>query len=326
MARRTDPKTIGLFVVGALALAVAAVLVLGSGRLFRATHEYVLFFRGNVNGLRVGAPVKFKGVEVGSVKKILLSLKLSQETTRRTTLAEITIPVVIELDQGKLARYGAGTFDLSDPRSIQQAINAGLRAQLAMESLLTGLLYVDLDMHPGTPAHITQPGGAIQEIPTLPTALEEAQSAAARVVAALDRVDFPKVFAAASETLDAIREIVRSPATKDAIANLNRTAATLNQTAISIRQMADQMNRQIGPVAQGLRTNSENANITLRQMQTTLDSLRASLGPEAPLIYQSGQTLQQVSDAARSLKELTDYLQRNPSAIVRGRILQQAQP
>ena len=62
MARRTDPKIIGLFAVGALALAVAAAVALGSGRLFRKTYEYVLFFRGNVNGLRVGAAVKFKGV------------------------------------------------------------------------------------------------------------------------------------------------------------------------------------------------------------------------------------------------------------------------
>jgi len=329
MARRTDPKIIGLFAVGALALAVAAAVALGSGRLFRKTYEYVLFFRGNVNGLRVGAAVKFKGVEVGSVNKILLSLKLKRGTIARTTLAEITIPVVIELDQGKLASYGAGGFDLSKPESLQQAIDAGLRAQLALESVLTGLLYVDLEIYPGTPVNLVLkvPAEApYEEIPTLPTAFEEVQSAVARVVAALDRVDFPKVFAAATESLDAVREVVGAPATKDAIVNLDRAAASLNQTAISIRQVADQMKRQIGPVTQGLRTNSQNADVTLKKIQTTLDSLQvtlgalqATLGPDAPLIYQSGETLQRVSEAARSLKELTDYLQRNPSALVRGR-------
>lgn len=326
MARRANPKTIGLFVIGAIALAVAAVLILGSGRLFRRTQQYALFFRGNVNGLRVGAPVKFKGVEIGSVQKILLSLRLAEQPTHRIQ-AQITIPVVIELDQGKLARYGAGAFDLSDPRSIRQAIASGLRAQLSMESLLTGLLYVDLGMYPETPATmVLKPGGPIQEIPTIPTALEQAQSAAARVVAALDRVDFPKVFNTAIQTLDAVKEILDSRATREMITNFNRTVVTMNQTAVSLRELSDQMNRRVGPLAQGLRTNSESVDATLKQMQVTLAALQASLGPEAPLIYQSGQTLDQVSQAARSLRELTDYLQRNPSALVRGRAVQRAEP
>ncbi|HXZ88277.1 MAG TPA: MlaD family protein [Candidatus Binataceae bacterium] len=327
MARRANPKTIGLFVLGAIALAVAAVLILGSGRLFRQTSQYVLFFRGNVNGLRVGAAVKFKGVEIGSVQKILLNLRLATEAARRPVQADITIPVVIEIDQGKLARYGAGAFDLTDPRNLRQAIEAGLRAQLSMESLLTGLLYVDLEMYPDTQATmVLKPGGPIQEIPTIPTALEEAQSAAARVVAALDHVDFPKVFDTVIKTLDAIKEIVGSPATKEAVTNLNRTVVAMDKTAVSLHELADQMNKQVGPLAQGLHTNSENINATLKQMQVTLDALQASLGPEAPLIYQSGQTMEQVSEAARSLRELTDYLQRNPSALVRGRAIQRAEP
>jgi len=327
MARRANPKTIGLFVLGAIALAVAAVLILGSGRLFRSTRQYVLFFRGNVNGLRVGAAVKFKGVEIGSVQKILLNLRLAKEPARRPVQTEITIPVVIEIDQGKLSRYGAGAFDLSDPSSIRQAIAAGLRARLSMESLLTGLLYVDLEMYPDTPiTMVLKPGGPIQEIPTIPTALEEAQSAAARVVAALDQVDFPKVFDTVIKTLDAIKDIVSSPATKEAVTNLNRTVVAMDKTAVSLHELADQMNRQVGPLAEGLRTNSENVNATLKQMQVTLDALQASFGPEAPLIYQSGRTMEQVSEAARSLRELTDYLQRNPSALVRGRALQRAEP
>jgi paraquat-inducible protein B len=323
MARRANPKTIGLFVVGALTLGLAAVLILASGRLFRHTSEYVLFFRGNVNGLRVGAPVKFKGVEIGSVQKILLNLTLEQGSTRKAALTEFTIPVVIDIDRGKLARYGAGTFDLSDPASIRVAITAGLRAQLAMESLLTGLLYVDLEMYPDTHANmVLKAGGPMQEIPTIPTALEEAQSAATRVVAALDRVDFPKVFDALTETLESVREIVQSPETKETFVNINRTVVTLNETALSFRQMTEQINQQIGPFAAELRTSTDKANLALARMQATLDALQASIGPGAPLVYQSGETLQQVSDAARSLRQLTDYLQRNPSALVRGRSTQ----
>ncbi len=320
MAKRSDPKTIGLFVAGALALGVATVVILASGHFFRRTHEYVVFFRGNVNGLRVGAPVKFKGVEIGAVKDVRLNLKFQAGATRKAALTEITIPVLIDIDQGKLARYGTGTFDLSDPTGIRIAVASGMRAQLAMQSLLTGLLYVDLEMYPNTkPNLVLKANSSIQEIPTIPTALEEAQSAATRVVSALDRVDFPRVFSAISDTLDSIRDIVQAPETKETFANLNRTLVAMNETALSIRETSERMNGQIEPTARELRETSESANLALKHMQGALDALQASLGPKAPLIYQSGQTLQQLSDAARSLRELTDYLQRNPSAIVRGR-------
>ena len=195
MAKRSDPETIGLFVAGALALGVATVVILASGHFFRRTHEYVVFFRGNVNGLRVGAPVKFKGVEIGAVKDVRLNLKFQEGATRKAAITEITIPVLIDIDQGKLARYGTGTFDLSDPTGIRIAVASGMRAQLAMQSLLTGLLYVDLEMYPNTkPNLVLKANSSIQEIPTIPTALEEAQSAATRVVSALESRRFPEGF------------------------------------------------------------------------------------------------------------------------------------
>ena len=74
MNKKISPTLIGGFVVGAVALLVIAVIAFGSGRLFRQTKEFVLYFDGTVNGLHVGAPVKFKGVEIGSVKDILLQM------------------------------------------------------------------------------------------------------------------------------------------------------------------------------------------------------------------------------------------------------------
>ena len=326
MVKRADPKLIGLFVVGAIALGMAAVMIIGSQRLFRRTYEYVLFFSGNVGGLRVGAPVKFKGVEIGTVAQILLSLNQSQAQQEAGGIGiapDIKIPVIIALEEKRLRSKGARGLGLADPKFVRAAIKQGLRAQLAMESILTGLLYVDLDMHPGTPANLVlSPGqGPYQEIPTLPTAFEEAQAEAVRVVAALDRVNFPKLAASLSQTLDAIKDVVSSPELKQAAGNLNRTAESLNRTAISIRVVADQMSGEIEPLGEELRSNSRNVNLALEQVRTTLEALQSSLGPDSPLMYQSGEALVQVSAAARSLKELSDYLQRNPSALVRGRAL-----
>ena len=82
MSTKVSPTLIGAFVIGAVALIVIAILLLGSGRLFRQTRDFVLYFDNSVNGLRVGAPVKFKGVEVGSVKTSGYSLKKARKLTK----------------------------------------------------------------------------------------------------------------------------------------------------------------------------------------------------------------------------------------------------
>jgi len=134
MNKRISPAMIGAFVLGAVVLIVIAILVFGSGRLFRQTRNFVLYFDNSVNGLRIGAPVKVKGVEIGSVKDI--RLLVGQGT------AGDKIPVIIEIDLKKLTRRGATTTATVDPEAMQQAIvDRGIRGQLDMESLVTGLLY-----------------------------------------------------------------------------------------------------------------------------------------------------------------------------------------
>ena len=113
MAKRANPSFVGAFVIGAIALAVAAVVLIGSGMLFRTTHLFVCFFDGNVNGLRVGAPVKFKGVQIGEVRQILLSLNAGNGPTKQSNT--IKIPVIIELDQGRILSQGSPAEVRHDP-------------------------------------------------------------------------------------------------------------------------------------------------------------------------------------------------------------------
>ena len=107
MNKKISPTLIGAFVVGAVALIVIAILVFGSGRLFRQSRDFVLYFDNSVNGLRVGAPVKFKGVEVGSVKDIRLQLEQGKLINK--------IPVIIEIDLGKLTSRGSSR-DIAENR------------------------------------------------------------------------------------------------------------------------------------------------------------------------------------------------------------------
>lgn len=123
MSKRPSAAMIGAFVLGAIGLAVLSVVLFGSGRLFRETVPFVLSFSGSVNGLNVGAPVKFKGVEIGSVTDVRLTLG-------EGTAAPVTrIPVLIEIDQDKVESQGSRA-DLWDPAVVKALIDAGLRGQL----------------------------------------------------------------------------------------------------------------------------------------------------------------------------------------------------
>ena len=158
---KVNPAAIGVFVLSAIAILVGAVAVLGSGKLFKHTHTFVLFFRGGVEGLRVGAPVKFKGVELGVVREIFLVLPNAPEPTAEVgTYGQLVIPVLIELNTDRITRLGARKVDLDNPQTLPDLIMGGLRAQLAPESLLTGLRYVALDIRVDTPAQFILPPGS----------------------------------------------------------------------------------------------------------------------------------------------------------------------
>jgi paraquat-inducible protein B len=115
MNKRINPALIGAFMIGALVLVAVAVTLLGSGHLFHHRHMYVLYFQSNVNGLNVDAPVKFHGVKIGSVNRILLSLTQVENAIRVNNLAMIRVPVLIELDEKKIVSHGARRLTWTTP-------------------------------------------------------------------------------------------------------------------------------------------------------------------------------------------------------------------
>ena len=325
MGKRINPATVGAFVLGALGLILAAIVAFGSGNLFRKTHEFVIYFGGGgINGLRVGALVKFKGVEIGEVKRI--RLRLDQEVNRDNNklTAEVRIPVIIELDQEKIVSHGGTSIDLSDPHTIPNLIREGLRAQLGSDSFVTGLLYVALDIMPKTPIQmIAPPGSPLQEIPAIPTTLEQAQAVAIRIFEKLDKVDFDAVFTQMTGMLDSIRQITTSPGLREALNNSEKTREQLDRALAGAQQTLNTMNRQVPPLSNSLQKTSLSADAAAKQVRLTLGTVQTTIEPNSPINYQALQTLQDVSAAAHSIKELADYLQRNPSAIIRGRDLSQ---
>ncbi|HYA34819.1 MAG TPA: MlaD family protein [Candidatus Binataceae bacterium] len=319
MGKKVSARFIGMFVLGALALALLMVVVLGSRDLFRKTYKYVLFFDGSVNGLRVGALVKMRGVPVGSVDKILLSLGGNLADVRNAS-GRVMVPVIVNLEVDMIKSAAPPQArQLSDDAFIPHAVSRGLRGQLANESFVTGILYISLDMYPGTTANLMLPQGApYQEIPTIPTPLQQAQQVISDVMEKLEQVDFPALITSLNATLVAVKDFAGSPQMKAATESLKQSSDNLSRAADSIRVLADDLHHEIKPISASVRTASDNAARTLEQANKTLVIVQDALEPGSPLAYQLNTTLNQVSAAAQSMKELTDLLDRNPSALVRG--------
>ncbi len=314
--KRNNATAVGSFVIGATALLIATVMILWSGKLFTHSYSYVLYFQGDVNGLLPGAKVKFKGVEVGFVDHIMLSLSNAGDNQTPSLL----IPVVINLNSKTTVHEGAGRLALDDPEVVRNLVAKGLRGQIGSESLVTGVLYVSLDIRPDTPAHfLAPPDSAYPEIPTLPTAFEQAQELAMEALTKLGKIDFDKVLNELSGTVASVSNLARSPALKASLDALPGTINRLGAAADAIQRLANSANTQLGSTTASIRKASISATAALEETQTTLKSVRETVGPGSSLTYQLGQTLSDLSQAARSMRELADYLNRNPSAIVRGR-------
>jgi paraquat-inducible protein B len=310
MGRKANPTVIGAFVVGAIALAVVGAIFFGSGRYFRKTLPAVVYFKSSVSGLQPGAPVKFMGVQVGTVRDIRLSL-----APHERAIPDISIPVILDLDKDTITREGARIAPTE--QNLRRLVDEGLRAQLSTESLVTGVLYISLDLRPGTPLNlVADKSVSYPEIPTIPTEFEEVQQAATRLAKKLDDVDLKDLVSKATDTLDGLRRILDDPKTQELPASLDRLLGKLDGTAADIQRLAANAN---GSLLPELRTTLEHAGTTLTEASGTFQNLRSSVEPGGPLVYRLDATLAALTGAASAIENLALELDRNPSSIIRGR-------
>lgn len=327
MTRRASPTLIGGFVVGAVVVALIGLILIGGGDLFHRKHPFVLYFRGKVDGLDVGAPVKFQGVLVGSVTSIRLRLSEEGPST--------TIPVTIVLDEDLIeSRSG---YDVTfEPSRMQRIVERGLRARLDIESFVTGNRYVALEMAPDTPLRLFGGESELQEIPTLPTPLEEVQ----RIVERLSEMDLEGMVADLIETSRALRELVASSEARSIPAALVRTLGTIDEAAGALRAQIDPLAgsvttmshavegaagalektlEDLRPTIAGLDLAARRAVEVEEEVSRTLAAARGIFDPEAPLVVRLQETLAELASASRSLRGLTELLERDPSSLLRGR-------
>lgn len=315
MSKHAQPTLIGGFVLGAIALTLAAIFLLAGGSArWQKKQTYVMYFEGSVYGLQIGAPVVFRGVKIGAVKTIGIAFDRQENS--------FFIPVTIEMASPPatdLANPGRQTIDISDLQAQQDFIARGLRGQLAMQSILTGMLYISLDFHPDTPAHLHAKDQTTPEIPTIPTTVQKVQQR-------LENIDFEKLFNDVATIASVIREKAQSKDLDDSLADFRQAMKSL--AAVSAR-----LDRQSGPLfndthktirdAQRALAEARQAMVSTQVATRDVSDAAKALGQvsndDSPTVIELNRTLKEATLAARALRRLADTLEQQPDALLRGK-------
>lgn len=304
MSRRANPAAIGGFVLGAIALAVIGVGMFGAGILSRPKAAFILYFPESVNGLDVGAPVKFKGVQLGRVTQIMLGYDQKPGTS--------DVAVLIELDEKTTAEKTNREVDLSSAEFMKQAIDRGLRARLESQSLVTGLLYIELGMHPDAPSRYLQAGNTYLEIPTIPSNLQEIVSRAMQAVARISQIPFEDLVDSFTGLAKSLDQFVNDP-------KLRKTIASIDGAALEAEALLKSVHGEVKPLSRDVSATAEDARNALTELRAFAESAQGLTEDGSPLRYQLSTALTELTNAARSLRVLADYLEREPQAILMGK-------
>jgi paraquat-inducible protein B len=330
MSKPASKTVIGLFVIGAVVLVVIAVALFGSGKFLTTRPQYVMFFTGSVNGLQVGSPLQFRGVKIGEVTKISASLDKN---------LSVVIPVYVEYDPESLAMPEELRKEAQGRKYpfIQKLIAKGLKAQLRMKSLITGQLYVALDFYPDKPIRLVGLEKRYPEIPTIPSTSDV-------LMATLEKLPISDIADKLLKVTEGVERIVNSPEIKGSIKNLDAglkdlgvlirnidaevkpLSASLMETSTAARGALSQAEKTLafnegipGKMAENFQNTLKKADATLEEMRQAISSYERIADQNINLGYDVSKTLKEIEEAARAIRSLTDYLERHPEALVKGK-------
>ena len=319
--KEANPKLIGVFVIGAITLLVAAMVLFSSQDLFTPKRKFVAYFQQSVNGLNVGAPVRFRGIPVGEV--IFIDGVYDPETGNM--IPRLVFEFRPETLENAVVQDGEYTL-------LPLLLKNGLRASLKSASLLTGQLYVALDFHPDTiERRLSSGNDDYPEMPTIDSGFDEA-------LAKLSDLPLEEVLSRAGGAFEAVEDLLRQPGLQEAIATLPMLLTDADATIVDLKQylardlvaVTEEARNTLASVrnsVQSLSTTLTDKSLvqvdaTLNEMQVVLKLLHQRLEPGDPVTQELVLALREVGGAARSLRELADMLDEHPESLLRGKATQ----
>lgn len=333
MSKKSNPTLIGAFVVGAIALLVAAVALFGGSEYFAKRLQYVAYFEDSTKGLRVGSNVTLNGVKVGYVSEIILLVDQSTYQTLTQVKLEILPESLVVTDFGEIVNTMARRTPLGQKEMVEEA---GLRAQLETESFVTGQLVVQLDMRPETQAIYRGVDSPFQEIPTIPSNVQafliKVRAFAEKVADDFDMEEISKrlnnIMVGVEElsnsqdlrdSLAGLNQIINAAETQQLTATVNKTLNDLSLAAADARTLLETANTEVSDLAVDLEPALKVLAGAITEAQQTLLAAKELMRGETVQAYQISETLEELQRAAETFRDFFDYLERNPDSLIRGR-------
>jgi paraquat-inducible protein B len=295
MGSKISPTMIGAFVVGAIVLVVAGALLFGGGKFFQEKIPYVLFFDSSVEGLNVGAPVIFRGVQLGQVTEIAAIADPQTFDVRIRVKIEIVRGVLKVGEEGQLFRF-------RDPRAgVEGLIQKGARATLRMQSFVTGVLYIAIDFFPDTPVRLLGLDKTLPELPTIPSEMDQLKSTLQDSMAEIKKLPLGAVVAEALTVLKRINALLELPELKQAL-------VTLHGVMTDARQLLHKADGQVEALGPKLAGTAEIAAKTLLDAQKLLRDVD---GQVAPLAGGAKETLTSAKEALTAARSALGQVQKS---------------
>ena len=331
MSNKASPTLIGAFVLAAIGLLVVGVMVFGGREMFKEKQEFVTYFEGSVQGLRVGSNVLFRGVRVGYVTDI-------QVITDQTML-DYQIPVTFEiLPQAVTIMTGDGGGDKMTAKSLRldDMIRAGLRTRLDVESFVTGQLVVNLDMHPDTRAVFRGKNPPHPEIPSIPSGIQQVMQKIENFLSEVqEKVPLDEVVTTLMSGIEGFDQLVNSPDLQATLAGINRLVnaedtqalpqklrsaiAELEAATASARALIGTVDSRLDPALARAVPLMEQLEGTLREGQAVLSLARGQLEDHPETAAQLSASLRELERSARAIRVLVESLERKPESLIRGK-------
>jgi paraquat-inducible protein B len=325
MSQKANPTLIGVFVFGAIVIAIGAILFFGSADLFAKRQTFVTYFNQSVNGLGVGSNVKYKGVTVGKVTKVQLRFQGRNEAP--------VVEVLYEINTSNLLNKYGLSIDLSNRKLHEQAVENGFRAKLDFESLISGQLFIALDFYKDATAPQLHPeaNATAFEIPPQKSDIEAILTDLTKAIGNIGSVDFAGLANDLQSVLKSARDGIDAMHLDQLGVSLNKASDSISNLAngeqiksalASVRESFDQLTvtlKNLNPAVGELKPTLNEAKGALANLQKSTAELTQLLKPDSTLRYQLDSSLSEISAAAASIQQLSDFLQRHPNSILFGR-------
>jgi len=343
MSKKANPAVVGAFVTGAIALLTVAVIVFGSGSLFKDKRKWVLYFDGSIKGLNPGSPVVFNGVSIGEVSRIRVVIDDDRN---------IQTPVEIELDP---SNFGKTAEKISREESIantREMIERGLRAQLQTQSLITGQLLIQLEFYPDKPARFVAKDSPLPEMPTIPSTTQQ-------ISKTLESLPLEEIVNNIHRITEGIDKFINTP-------ELSNTLAEVNTTMKKAQSVLDRIDKQVDPIGTEaqkvlasaktlLDTNDEKIASLLEDLEKTSVATREGiqclttnvqevatkadeqitrffetatttsgyaekmLSEQSEFRHELRQTLAELESALRAIRLFAEYMEQHPESLINGK-------